>query len=239
MFGHSVVASTEWINTGIKNWGHIEIETGYLASTPNYLEDSNSREYLNIKYLCAIIEKQKNLGIKFYQTSELISERWRQPSGRYSGYELADFQLFEGIKIESLDGRVLEDIIFADKYDRSTALERQIKRISKIRDPLYLAIANALNKKDSLDAHHIWTSEKYKAFCFLTMDFKLFEKIEQRKDKYPFNELATKILTPMALGTYLGIVPKSPASNISDNATFPIAIRQRVTEGRKSRSRKK
>ena len=185
--------------------------------------------YENVQHLPGIAHLAR-LGFIQLQTSfELFSEQNHQPIGRYKGKKgFFDYWLFDKIKMESVDGYDIPDfnldhfrknphinkVIYSTDVDPlgiyPNNKEKQINRISKSNDPLYLELAQLLPKKSNLDAWHIRTAETHGVFCFLTMDFKLRGIIEQNEDKEPIASLRTKVMTPKEFGEHIGLWPINP-----------------------------
>ena len=183
----------------------------------------------NIRYLPGIAHLAR-LGFLTLRTScELLSERNHQPIGRFQGKKGSfDYWLFENINIESVDGYDVPDFDSeyysnnptVDKFIYSTDIDplgmypenkqKQRDRISRSNDPLYRGLARILPQKANLDAWHIRTAEVHGLFCFLTMDFKLRNIIEQKKKKEPISSLRTMVLTPKEFGQHIGLWPIEP-----------------------------
>ncbi|MCY4613258.1 MAG: hypothetical protein OXB94_06540 [Nitrospira sp.] len=185
--------------------------------------------YRNIRYLPGIAHLAR-LGFLMLRTScELLSERNHQPIGRFQGKKgLFDYSLLENTNIESVDGYDVPDCDLkyfsnnptVDKFIYSTDIDplgmypenkqKQRDRVSRSNDPLYKGLARILPKKANLDAWHIRTAEVHGLFCFLTMDFKLRNIIEQKKKKEPISSLRTMVLTPKEFGQHIGLWPIEP-----------------------------
>ena len=65
--------------------------------------------------------------------------------------------------------------------------QKQLKRIARARstDSLHKELVRLLGNRNAKDAWHIRTADVHGLFCFLTMDFKLRENIEQKKNIKP------------------------------------------------------
>ena len=207
--------------------GEVSITDQDLIDITTDIESEDIRK--NIKYVPGIAHLSR-LGFLTLRTSkELLSEQNHQPMGRFQGkIGWFDRWLFEGIKIESVDGYDVHDFDLeyfsnnptVDKFIYSTDIDplgmypenkqKQRNRVSGLNDPLYKELARLLPPKSNLDAWHIRTAEAYSLFCFLTMDLKLQRIFEQNRNKFPISSLRTKVMTPEQFGKCMGISPINP-----------------------------
>lgn len=104
VLGHGVTHETGWISTGVKKWGHIDIDTGYMARIPVHAPDNHGRVYAEVRFLPAIAYLYKKSHIRLLTSAELFAEQFRQPMGRFQGYGWADHSVFEGMRFDSVDG---------------------------------------------------------------------------------------------------------------------------------------
>ena len=117
--------------------------------------------------------------------------------------------LLSEIELEPIDGYFLSEIggdTSSFPYTRVTI----ISFLNGVEDERYKEIRSALRPKDSQDAWHIRTAEKFGALCFLTMDYQLLEVLDKGKDKSAISSLTTKVWSPADLGKYLGLEQVSP-----------------------------
>jgi hypothetical protein len=98
----------------------------------------------------------------------------------------------------------------------------QRARLARSKDPLYLDLVKLLGPTNSQDAWHIRTAEFHGMHCFLTMDFKLCKKIEERRNQEPVRSLRTKVMTPLQLGRHLWLLPLNPRLLSYNDASFPV-----------------
>lgn len=206
-------------------------EISVIRRAPIDIEDRYGRKtYENVQFLPGIAYLARLGLIELVTSQELISERDRQPSGRFRGdIGWLDCWLFKDIEIPSVDGygdlskvfeRVKDGPKKINKIISSTEIdplgmfpnnkEKQLRRISKSTDPLYLELARALPKRSNLDAWHIRTAEVHGLFCFLTMDLKLYRVFRQNQNKEPFSSLETEVITPKGLGELVGFRAVDP-----------------------------
>ena len=119
VLAHGVTHETAWISTGPARWGPHRFEGGYLARVPVHAADANSREYQNIGYLPGIAHLARQGHIIMKTSAELEAEKDRQPIGRFSGYGWFDFNIFQKVPIESIDGFIFPtmNLTFATQFD--------------------------------------------------------------------------------------------------------------------------
>jgi len=209
---HAVTHETTWVSTGTAKWGNaVEIDTGYAARVPVHAEESTADVYPHIKFLPGIAHLARLGHLRLMSSAELTAEQFRQPIGRFRGYGYDDLNLFEGISMESLDG---------NHYDLKDAKRKQLERVNSCTDPLFRQLLGVLGEKNSLDAYHIFTSERHQCFCFLHLDLKL-DRLIQRQIRHPaWPALRTKVLLPSALGQELKLAPMSPRFLSYENVAF-------------------
>src|ERR1044072_4701486 len=194
-----ITHETGWISTGPKLWGgKIEVPTGYMARIPVHSPQNAGRVYREVRYLPGIAHLTRTGHVTLRTSAELMAERFRQPHGRFAGYGWADFNVFQGISMENVDGVHI---------DLNFSTEKQRRRIDSCLDPLFRAIVERLGPKSSQDAYHIFTAEKHGLFGFLHMDFRLANAIAQHANKPPFNSLKTRILLPSEFAKTIRLLP--------------------------------
>lgn len=233
VLSHAITHETGWISTGIKKWGPHDVETGYSARIPVYPESDTREPYRNITFLPGIASLARRNAISLKTSAELAAERFRQPIGRYTGYGYFDFNIFQGISFENVDG--LFPLHMGPGYiePQTSDAQKQRARLARSNDELYQALVQRLGNKNSQDAWHIRTAEKHGLFCFLTMDFKLRRRIENFKSDVVFQSLRTKILTPEELGCILKLIPISPRLLSYHNARSPVRADLSSIEGQR------
>jgi hypothetical protein len=102
VLAHSVTHETAWVDTAKAHWGNIEIETGHAARIPVH-DDRDEREAArSVRYLPGITNLARRGLIVLATSHELQDEQWTQPSGRFRGYGLYDFSLFDDLKLETI-----------------------------------------------------------------------------------------------------------------------------------------
>ncbi|MCY4128043.1 MAG: hypothetical protein OXG15_02245 [Gammaproteobacteria bacterium] len=224
---HETVAYSQKVN-----WppGGEPCEVPVIHRAPINIKNKYEEEvYDSVRYLPGIAHLTRLGFIQLKTSFELYSERNHQPTGRYEGKKgYFDYWLFDGIKIESVDGYDVPDFDLEhfrknpriNKVICSTDVdplgiypnnkEKQINRVSQSNDPLYLELAKLLPMKSNLDAWHIRTAEAHGLFCFLTMDFKLWRLVEKNKNKEPIASFHTKVMTPKEFGEHIGLWPVNP-----------------------------
>jgi hypothetical protein len=219
---HGVTHESAWIPTGTKLWGGKHpIETGYSARVPVHPYDAETREYKNIVYLAGLAHLAKIGAIKIFTSAELDDEQFRQPAGRYRGYGYFDLSLFPG-RLKSIDG-IAFSVMGPSYLNLPSAEAQQRERLSQNRtDKIYDGLVRALGEKNSQDAWHIYTADKYGMFCFLTMDFKLLNTLSAQSGSNVIRSLNTKVISPEELGKYLGIAPIPPILLSYRDASFRV-----------------
>jgi hypothetical protein len=233
VLGHGVTHESGWVSTGVKKLiGEQEIEAGYLARIPVHHPDDDSEDYQSIKYLPGIAHLAR-LGCLALKTSaELQDETFRQPTGRFRGYGYSDYHVFEGIEIDSVDGWVFPHL-GPSWMNLPSPAEQQRTRLERAADPIHQALVELLGQKNSQDAWHIQTAERFGLFCFLTMDWKLLRALRAVRLKSPVSTLRTRIMSPLELGQHLKIA-QVPTNLLSyENASFPVRPDLFWTDGKR------
>lgn len=220
---HATTHETAWVSTGKKQWGDQTIQTGYAARIPVHAADSPAREYEHIRYLPGLISLQRAGCVTLHSSAELQSEQFYQPTGRFRGYGYSDYNLFSGTPLESIDGHVFPHLgpSWMNLPD-SREQQRQRLQAKEMKDPEYASLVAVLGRKNSQDAWHIRTAEKFGLFCFLTMDFKLIETLAAQRNSPRIRALKTSIMTPAELGQRLGLIPIAPHILSYTDASFPV-----------------
>lgn len=202
VLGHGITHESGWISTGTKMWGgQVPVDTGYLARIPVHSRSNDGRVYREVRYLAGIAHLARQGHLQLCTSGELQAERFRQPAGRFQGYGYADFNVFQGVNMESLDRMHLD-------LDEPELRQRQ--RIAACDDRLLKAMLAELPERMSQDAYHIFTAEKFGLHAFLHVDFGLAEQIRQKKGKPPFNALRTRVLFPSEFGKSINLLPLDP-----------------------------
>lgn len=207
--GKAVTHETAWVSTGVSKWGELDTETGYAARICVYGPDSDSVDYRNVLFLPGIAYLARKGLLELCTSAELQDEQFRQPGGRFRGYGHFDYSLLDGINLRSLDGRILP-VMGPSWMALPSAEEQQQARLARSDDTLYAALVSHLGQKNSLDAWHIATAERYHADYFLTMDYKLKRLVDALSHKPPFDALKTRVVTPIDLGRQLHLTPVQP-----------------------------
>lgn len=221
VMGYGTTHVTRRIDTGTSLFNGVPFTSFYTARVPKYDENTDSRVLRCVSRLPAIAHLSKLGLLELLKSKELQSEVNRQPSGRFYGYGYYDYNVFKGVEVTSVDGSPMEDL--TRLHDQTIShQERQLQRVHSSNDTLYREIAAQLDPKDSLDAWHIRTAELFDCYCFLTMDFKLRDKVDKRSHREPFKSLRTKVLTPEDLAHELRIPPVSLRLLSYHSASFPV-----------------
>lgn len=238
VLAHAVTHETAWVSTGTTEWGPNRVETGCSARIPVRRADANSREYRSISFLPGIAHLARLGLISLVTSGELELERFRQPSGRFSGYGYFDHSVFSGLEIKRVDH--LPDMMMDPEWMNLPSIkDQQLRRLELNGDPLYRGLATELGPKNSLDAWHIRTAEVYGQFCFLTMDFSLCKNVIAREKREPFKSLRAKVMTPEQLGEYLGILPVNPRVLSYQDASYPVRPDLSWSDAKRHRPKKR
>ncbi|MDF2367237.1 hypothetical protein [Sneathiella sp.] len=219
--GHGVTHETDWISTGTQKWGDIDFDGGYLARIPVHSTDDKSDLGENARYLASIAYLAETGRISLWTSAELQAERFYQPLGRFSGYGYYDLNVFSDLEMKSVDGNFIPDIHSRTLASRDFNKE-QNDRLVRSGDILFQTLFALLGQKYTKDAWHIRTAEKYEMFCFLTLDFRLLNQIENLKEKEPIKSLKTCVWTPKQFGSYFKIQPVPTKFLSYRNADFPV-----------------
>jgi hypothetical protein len=91
--------------------------------------------------------------------------------------------------------------------DLVAAKESQRLRVESRTDEPFAALARLLPEKSNLDAWHLHTAHVHKAFCFLTMDFRLKNAVSTISRNNSFPALDTKLMLPSDLAAAIGLRP--------------------------------
>jgi hypothetical protein len=223
VLSHATTHETAWISTGQKLWGNQMVQTGYAARIPVQTIDSSTREYQHICFLPGLISLQRAGFVILHSSAELQNEQIYQPVGRFRGYGCFDYNLFKSMPQESINGYALPN--FGPSWMKfPSAQEQQRQRLKALEaeDPEYASLVAVLGRKNSQDAWHIRTAEKYELFCFLTMDFKLIETLRAQRNSPRIQALKTSVMTPVELGQYLRLFSIAPHLLSYADASFPV-----------------
>lgn len=192
--------------------GKIEVPTGYLAKIPVHAPSNETPLYNEIQFLAGIAYLARSGYLTLFTSAELKAEQLRQPMGRFQGYGYADHSVFAGMKFRSVDGFHL------DLHDPK---QRQLDRVAACSDPIYKSLLEQCGQKQSLDAYHIYTAEKFGLFAFLHIDFKLDGTVQRNSKVSPFKSLKTRVLLPSQLAKIIRLLPvQTNLLTLSDDDTF-------------------
>ena len=216
--GKGVTHESAWISTGSGPPWVNSLGPGYLARIPVHGRDCDTEEYRSVKYLRGLARLANDKSLSIWTSAELMEEEAYQPMGRFRGYGWYDYNVFGNARFESCDGHALTVL---SSFSPSTK-EQQQQRLDNATDPLFLAIADALDPKDRNDAWHIRTAERHGMYCFLTMDFKLIRKVRDRMNREPFRSLTTKVMSPEEFGKEFGLLPVKPVIFSYSGASYPV-----------------
>ena len=197
----------------------------------------NPRFWEDRQYLYGIRQLAVSARLQLFDSYELAMERITQPIGRFrdarSGYAE---DVFEGVELEMLNlyGESLEispesamkvqremhrrgggivlggnepvpEWLVPDVFDTHRSTN---ERIAGYEGPLYRSLLDVLGgKRMNKDAWHIVTAERHGLDCFMTMDYKLVDRLAQLSKKEPVCSLAVKVLTPSAWGRQQHVRP--------------------------------
>ncbi len=220
---HATTHETARIFMGEKQLGDQTIQTWYTARIPVHAADSTAREYEHIRYLPGLISLQRAGCVTLHSSAELQSEQFYQPPGRFRGYGYSDYNLFTGVPLDSIDGHVFPHL-GPSWMKLPDAREQQLRRLRtrEEEDPEYASLVAILGRKNSQDAWHIRTAEKFGLFCFLTMDFRLTKTLEAQRSSSRIRALKTLVMTPAELGKRLGLLPIAPHILSYTDASLPV-----------------
>jgi len=218
---HSVTHETAWVNTGKALWGDIEIDTGYAARIPVHDDHDDSDAARSVRYLPGIVSLARRGHLMLATSSELRSEQWSHPPGRFQGYGYYDFSLFQGIKFKVISNPQFS-VVFGMHHGLPSKTEQRWKSTETNTDPLFQELVSVLGPNNSQDAWHIATAEHNQCYCFLTMDFRLIRNIRAQAKNKAIKSLKTRILTPEEFGREFSIIPILPRFFSYHNASFPV-----------------
>ncbi|WP_234683479.1 hypothetical protein [Bradyrhizobium monzae] len=213
VLAHGITHEGGWISTGSVMWGgKVEVPTGYLAKIPIHAPSNDTQLYNEVQYLAGIAHLARKGYLKLCTSAELKAEQFRQPIGRFQGYGYADHNVFAGIRFESIDGF---------KLDLSNPKQAQLDRIASCNDPVYQTLLAQFGQKQSLDAYHIYTAEKFGLFAFLHIDFKLDGSLRRKSKATPFEDLKTRVLLPSQFAKMINLLPvHTNLLTLGDDDTF-------------------
>lgn len=209
---------------------------GYVARVPVYGRGNTSYRHRQASYLTGIAHLTRLGLIRLHQSAELREEQFRQPTGRYRGYGYADYSLFHGLEMESIDGWTFSTM-GPSWMNLPSQEEQQRDRIRQSDDALfqglYGLLQQQLGQKCSQDAWHIRTAERHGLFCFLTTDSSLLKACKSLARKEPLRSLTTRVMTPEELGLHLGISPVKPYLLSYNDADWIVRMDHTMPEERR------
>ena len=231
---HATTHETAWISTGDQEWGPHRLSTGYTARISVHGADSEAREYEHIRYLPGILSLARNGYAALFTSAELKDEQFYQPAGRFRGYGYLDYNLFEDVLLPSIDGIAFPDMGPSGMNLPGAEEQKRMRlQLMEASDPDYASLVSVLGRKNSQDAWHIRTAEKYGLYCFLTMDFSLLKTLEAQKNASRIRRMTTAVMTPADLGRRLGLIPIAPHIFSYTNASFQVRSDLAWPEGRR------
>lgn len=195
----SIAFKGEWQSSGIQYWGEALIDTGGIRSVLQSL--STKKISPQEGYIAALAKKFLKNEIEAYTTDALKFETYHQPSGRFRGINYGDISLLSKIspqQIKTLDG-------FSFSIPSDDVVEKLRTHINRSVEPDFLDIKNALPKKSSQDAWHLYCIQKHGLDVFLTMDFALMRQIRSIADKSLRERVEKIVRTPEDLCADFGI----------------------------------
>jgi hypothetical protein len=223
ILANAVTHTDAWIDTGTKLWGgKVPLPTGYAARIPVHSKRNKSREYRDICYLTTLAYLARRDHLRLYTSAELMAEQERHPPARFRPVGYSDMSVFDGARIESIDGWNFDGLL-DDRGASSAALaKRQRDRLSQSGDRLFNDLVEILGNENSQDAWHIRTAEAHDLLAYVTMDYKLLRAVKLQSERLDRLMLRTWILSPQELGLRLkmGRVPPDLLSHT--NAAFPV-----------------
>jgi hypothetical protein len=192
--------------------GKVEVPTGYLAKIPIHAPSNDTQLYNEVQYLAGIAYLARTGYLKLCTSAELKAEQFRQPIGRFQGYGYADHNVFAGIRLESVDGF---------KLDLNNPKQAQLDRVASCIDPIYQGLLAQFGQKQSLDAYHIYTAEKFGLFAFLHIDFKLDNSLQRKSNVTPLKDVKARVLLPSQFAKMINLLPvHTNLLTLADDDTF-------------------
>lgn len=212
-------------------------EDYFKSDEPGWRHFKNLRFWEDRKYFYGISDLAISGFVLLFDSYELAIERVTQPLGRFTEMRsIYTEDVFESVEFQTLNphGEMLrispEAAIKAqeewNRRGRGLALDSTQRipkwlapdiyethgstndRIAGYGDSLYPALLDVLGgRKFSKDAWHIVTAERHGLDCFMTMDYKLIDRLGQLRKKEPVRSLAVKVLTPSQWGGQQGVRP--------------------------------
>ena len=226
MLGDDVIPSYYSVRIPVVDEGEITA----LDPTSSAANRKTIAMYDSVKFLSGIAYLAKTGAIKLCTSAVLLAEQEfpskdkdGNPKPRPPFHEIGydDLNLLSEIELEPIDGYFLSEIGGGTSKFPYTK-ERVESFLCGVDDARYKEIRNSLKAKDTQDAWHIRTAEKFGALCFLTMDYTLLETLEKRKDKSAISNLTTNVWSPADLGKYLGLEQMSPYLMSRNRADGPV-----------------
>ena len=144
-----------------------------------------------------------------------------------------------GIKLDSVDGSAFPDMgpSWMLLPSAREQLKQRLERLEET-DADFASLVAVLGKKNSQDAWHIRTAERFGLFCFLTTDFSLLATLDAQRNSSRIKALKTTVMTPAALGSHLGIDPIAPHLFSYTDASFPVRADLVLPDAKKRSSHK-
>ncbi|WP_152414682.1 hypothetical protein [Blastomonas sp. AAP53] len=222
---HAVTHEEAWIDTGTVLWGGVHpINTGYMARVPVHAASNTSEDYRDICYIGSLIALARFGTMKFFTSSELMSEQLRHPPARFQTVGYSDYSILDMVEIDSVDGERYDFITMGKLFGESHGLkDAQQERIETSGDELYKVIMSYFKyQKHSQDAWHLRTAQVHGCRYILTMDQKFIHLCQQHHSKLVTAGISVEVCSPTHLGEKLKL-PKIPPWIFSYNdASFPV-----------------
>lgn len=239
VLAHGVTHETAWIDTGKAHWGDIEIDIGYAARIPVYDDRDDRDAARSTRYLPGIASLARRDHLTLATSFELRDEQWSHPVGRFRGYGLYDFSLFNNIKFETIRDPKYS-VVFGTLagLPRPSVRDQRLERLKAKTDPLFQELVTVLGPNNSQDAWHIATAEHNHCYCFLTMDFQLIRNVRAQANNKTIKSLKTLILTPEEFGRRFSIIPIPPRLFSYHNASYPVIHQENWPDSKRHRPKR-
>lgn len=209
--------------------GHLEQEHSYTEEHVLHVF-KNPRFWEDRKYFYGIRELAISGRLQLFTSYELLMERITQPIGRYSDLRsIYAEDVFEGVEFETINqygesvkispesaarsqramnrrgggialqgDRSIPEWLMPDLFDTHKSTN---ERLSGYQDPLYQRLLEVVGgRKTNKDLWHIVTAVRHGLDVFMTMDYKLVDRLAQLAMKEPVRSLAVDVLTPAEWG---------------------------------------
>lgn len=184
-------------------WGPLAVTRSVQTVIPRArLEASQAWRQKQLDWLPRIAHLAEGGRIKLYTTIEIDFEGWGRPGVVGKGTEV---DLFRNVRIEEIPPAV-------DRTLRWSGIEGETKDkkqafLDSIRQRRYLDLKAVIGPSHAGDIFHLWSAEQAGIECFLSVDHKFINAVNNAKRNRKGIQIKVDALSPVELCERFGFQP--------------------------------